>query len=87
MSRPDRKGAILGFREVEVPARTVAFEDVVADLKRAAAGVYALALYLGHTKEPTGSDAAVLLSEVIERRCEALQRLVEQAEGEGRADG
>ena len=89
MGRPARaSAAILGFREVEVPAREVAFEVLVIELGQAADAMYALSQYLGSVaKEKVGSGAAMLLSEFVERRCDALQRLVEQRDGEGRADG
>ncbi len=82
-----RARAILGFREVEVPARAVAFERVVAEVRDAAAGVYMLGQGLVALKEEEGGRAAIALAELIERRCELLQRLVELPDGEGRADG
>ena len=84
MSRASR---ILGFREVEVPARAVAFERVVAEVRDAAAGVYMLGQGLVALKEEEGGRAAIALAGLIERRCELLQRLVELPDGEGRADG
>ncbi len=80
MSRPTSR-AILGFREIEVPAREVSFEALVADIKRAAGGIYMVGLALDHLNEDSGGGAAILLSEVIRRRCEALERLTEQREG------
>ena len=82
-----RARAILGFREVEVPARAVAFERVVAEVRDAAAGVYMLGQGLVALKEEEGGRAAIALAGLIERRCEMLQRLVELPDGEGRADG
>ncbi len=82
-----RSRAILGFREVEVPARAVAFEKVVAEVRDAAAGVYMLGQGLVALKEEEGGRAAIALAGLIERRCELLQRLVELPDGEGRADG
>jgi hypothetical protein len=72
---------ILAFREAELPARKEAFEVLVGDLGRVASAVYALGLYLHHLKEENGADTAILLSEVLERRVEALRRLTEQREG------
>jgi hypothetical protein len=82
-----RARGILGFREVEVPARTVAFESVVAEIRDAAAGVYMLGQGLVALKEDEGGRAAIALAGLIERRCDTLQRLVELPDGEGRADG
>ena len=82
-----RARAILGFREVEVAARTVAFEGVVAEVRDAAAGVHMLGQGLVALKEEEGGRAAIALAGLIERRCELLQRLVEMPDGEGRADG
>ncbi len=72
---------ILAFREAELPARTVAFERVVADIKRAAGGIYMVGVALDHLNEDSGAAAAILLSELIRRRCEALEKLTEQREG------
>ena len=72
---------ILAFREAELPAREVSFEALVADIKRAAASVYMVGVALDHLNEDSGGAAAILLSEVIRRRCEALERLTEQREG------
>jgi hypothetical protein len=74
---------LLGFREVEVPARMVAFEVLVAEIHDAAAGVYMLGQELVALKEEEGGRAAIALAGLIERRCELLQRLVEQREGGG----
>ena len=82
-----RARTILAFREVEVPARTVAFERVVAEIRDAAAGVHMLGQGLVALKEEEGGRAAIALAGLIERRCDALQRLVELPDGEGRADG
>jgi hypothetical protein len=82
-----RARAILGFREVEVPARAVAFERVVAEVRDAAAGVYMLGQGLVALREEEGGRAAIALAELIERRCELLQRLVEMPDGESRTDG
>ena len=72
---------ILGFREVEAPARTVALERVVAEIRDAAAGVHMLGQGLVALKEEEGGRAAIALAGLIERRCDPLQRLVEQREG------
>ena len=82
-----RARAILGFREVEVPARTVAFESVVAEIRDGAAAIYLLGQGLVALKEEEGGRAAIALAGLIERRCEMLQRLVELPAGEGLADG
>ena len=78
---------IIGYRKIEVPARTVAFERVVAEVRDAAAGVYMLGQGLVALKEEEGGRAAIALAGLIERRCELLQRLVVMRDGEGRADG
>ena len=75
----------LAFRKAALPAREQDFEELVADIRRAGAAVYALGMYLDGVKEEVGAHAAILLSEVIERRVEMLQGLTEQREG--RADG
>ena len=80
MSRPTTR-AIPAFREAELPAREVSFEALVADIKRAAGGIYMVGIALEHLGEESGGSAAVVLSEVIRRRCEALERLAEQREG------
>ncbi len=72
---------LIGFREVELPAREVAFEILVAEVGRVASALYALHCYLHQVKEENGSDTALLLSDVLERRAEALRELVEQREG------
>jgi hypothetical protein len=72
---------ILAFRKAALPAREEDFEAVVGDIRRAAAAVYALGMYLDGVKEEVGANAAILLSEVIERRVEMLQGLTEQREG------
>ncbi len=72
---------ILAFREAEVPARKEAFEILVGDVGRVASAVYALGMYLDGVKEEVGANAAILLSEVIDRRVEMLQELTEQREG------
>ncbi len=72
---------LLAFRKAELPAREVSFEELVADIKRAAASVYMVGIALEHLGEESGGSAAVVLSEVIRRRCEALERLAEQREG------
>ncbi len=82
-----RARAILGFREVETPTRKVAFEEVVLELRRCADAVYALGQYLDRVQEEVGSSTAIVLSVAVRERCEALQALVEQKDGEGRADG
>ena len=71
----------LAFRKAALPAREEDFEAVVADIGRAGAAVYALGMYLDGVKEEVGANAAILLSEVIERRVEMLQGLTEQREG------
>ena len=76
---------LVGFREIELPARKEAFEILVGDVGRVASAVYALGVYLHQEEEGYGSDTAILLSEVLERRVEALRRLTE--EREGLADG
>ena len=76
-----RSRPLIGFREIEVPARTVAFERVVAEVRDAAAGVYMLGQGLVALKEEEGGRAAIALAGLIERRCELLQQLVEQREG------
>jgi hypothetical protein len=80
-----RSRPLLGFREVELPARKLAFEVLVADIRRAAGGVYMLGLALDHLGEDSGGGGAIALAGLIRRRCEALQRLAEQQEGP--ADG
>jgi hypothetical protein len=72
---------LIGFREAEVPAREVAFEILVADVGRVASALYALHCYLHRLKEENGSDTALLLSDVLERRVEALRELVQRREG------
>ena len=72
---------ILAFREAEVPARKEAFEILVGDVGRVASAVYALGVYLRQEEEGYGSDMAILLSEVLERRVDALRRLTEEREG------
>ena len=42
---------------------------------------YMVGVALDHLNEDSGGAAAILLSEVIRRRCEALERLAEQREG------
>ena len=79
---------LLAFRKVDLPAREATFEELVADIKRAAGGIYMLGLGLDALKEESAAGGAVTLADLIRRRCDALQRLVEQPDaGEGRADG
>ena len=78
---------LLGFRVVEVPARAVAFESLVAEVRDAAAGVYMLGQGLVALKEVEGGRAVIALAGMIEERCEALLRLVELPATEARADG
>ena len=76
-----RSRPLLGFREVEMPGRKLAFEVLVADIRRAAGGVYMLGLALDHLDEDSGGGGAIALAGLIERRCQALPRLAEQQEG------
>lgn len=78
---------ILGSREVQLPARAESVEAIVAEIRQAAGGVYMLGLGLDALKEEAGAGGAIALAKLIERRCDALQRLCEQRDGEGRADG
>ena len=78
---------LIGFRKVEVPGRTVALEELALEIRDAAAGVYMLGQGLVALKEEEGGRAAIALAGLIERRCEALLRLVEQPDGQGRVAG
>jgi hypothetical protein len=70
-----RSRPLLGFRTVELAARREAFEVLVADIRRAAGGVYMLGLALDHLGEDAGGGGAIVLADLIRRRCEALQQL------------
>jgi hypothetical protein len=50
-------------------------------VRDAAAGVYMLGQGLVALQEEEGGRAAIALAGLIERRCEALQQIVEQQEG------
>ena len=76
-----RSRPLLGFREVELPARKVAFERLVADVRDAAGAVYKLGQGLVALQEEEGGRAAIALAGLIERRCDALQQIAEQQEG------